>query len=185
MGTEYPKVVRREQKKVSPWLNLVEKEVLFSEGAKSQVYHSVNQAAYIAMMAVMQDGRIPIVRQYRPCVESFTWEFPGGTLDEGETPKEAAIRELREETGLETLAIHDLGCFYPDTGRLGLDSHAFFIEASNPKENFVEEEGVNVRFVTPSELRQMMHDMEFCHLPHWGIYAAAILKGWGCKFGQG
>ncbi|KAK5123780.1 hypothetical protein LTR85_002416 [Meristemomyces frigidus] len=42
-----------------------------------------------------------IILQYRPPVEAMCVEFPAGLIDEGETPEEAAVRELREETGYE------------------------------------------------------------------------------------
>ncbi|THG99034.1 hypothetical protein EW026_g3237 [Hermanssonia centrifuga] len=40
-----------------------------------------------------------IIEQYRPPVDAFAIELPAGLIDEGETPEEAAIRELEEETG--------------------------------------------------------------------------------------
>ncbi|KAK4542454.1 hypothetical protein LTR36_006706 [Oleoguttula mirabilis] len=42
-----------------------------------------------------------IILQYRPPVEAMCVEFPAGLIDEGESPEEAAVRELREETGYE------------------------------------------------------------------------------------
>jgi 8-oxo-dGTP pyrophosphatase MutT (NUDIX family) len=40
-----------------------------------------------------------LVSQFRPPVGSATMEFPAGLIDGGETPEQAALRELREETG--------------------------------------------------------------------------------------
>ena len=42
-----------------------------------------------------------VIMQYRPPVEAVCVEFPAGLIDEGETPEQAAVRELREETGYE------------------------------------------------------------------------------------
>ncbi|KAF1822388.1 uncharacterized protein K489DRAFT_381142 [Dissoconium aciculare CBS 342.82] len=42
-----------------------------------------------------------VILQYRPPVDAICVEFPAGLIDEGETPEQAAIRELKEETGYE------------------------------------------------------------------------------------
>ena len=43
--------------------------------------------------------QVLLVRQYRVPTMAFTWEFPAGLINAGEIPKEAALRELKEETG--------------------------------------------------------------------------------------
>ena len=60
--------------------------------------------------------RILLQRQYRYPIASWQWELPGGFVDEGETPAEAAKRELREETGYEADDLTSLGAFYPSFG---------------------------------------------------------------------
>ncbi len=45
------------------------------------------------------DGKVLLVRQYRPPAERFLIEFPAGLIDAGESPAETAVRELYEETG--------------------------------------------------------------------------------------
>ena len=41
------------------------------------------QQDYIAIVAALSDSHIPIVRQYRPTLESFTWELPAGLVEFG------------------------------------------------------------------------------------------------------
>src|SRR5580693_4418721 len=51
------------------------------------------------MMAVDEKKRILLVRQYRLPADKYMWELPAGKVDDGETPLQAAKRELVEETG--------------------------------------------------------------------------------------
>jgi ADP-ribose pyrophosphatase len=155
----------------------MEKTVQFAPGEPVQTYHGLTQPDYVAVFAVTADGRIPVVRQYRPCVEEFTWEFPGGTVDRGETPAAAIRRELREETGLRARRLTYLGNYLPDTGRLQIGSHAFFARTGRSAADFKPEPGLTLKFVTPAGLRAMMRRLEFRHQLHCAIYAAALVRG--------
>src|SRR5450755_291432 len=53
------------------------------------------------MLAVDEKERILLVKQFRLPAEKDLWELPAGRIDPGETPLEAAKRELREETGFQ------------------------------------------------------------------------------------
>lgn len=167
----FPKVLSRKQISISPWVDLIEKVVQFGAGRAPEVYHCVTQAAYVGVFVQTADGRIPIVRQFRPCVEEYTWELPAGTVDPGDTPEQAARREVLEETGLRLSHVVYLGNFHPDTGRIQLDSHAFYARAEHEAEGFEGEEGLTIRYVTHRELKQMIVSGEFRHQIHLAIYA--------------
>ena len=59
----------------------------------------------VNIVARFEDGDILLCEEFRFPVNDYCWEFPGGIIDEGETPEEAAIRELHEETGLEVVRV--------------------------------------------------------------------------------
>lgn len=176
MVPEFPRILSRRRTRVSRWVELVEKEVQLTPDGSTETFHFVTQNAYVGVFGQTVDGQIPIVRQYRPCVEVYTWEFPAGTLEDGEAPEEAARRELLEETGTVATDLLYLGNFYPDTGRLQVDSHAFYGKVTRV-ENATCEAGLSVRFVEHRELKEMIVSGAFRHQLHLAIYAAIIARG--------
>ena len=68
------------------------------------------------MMAVDEKKRILLVRQYRLPAGKYLWELPAGKVDEGETPLQAAKRELIEETGYRAKKWEKLTTFFPSPG---------------------------------------------------------------------
>ncbi len=66
-------------------------------------YDFIAHKGAAAVIPVLEDGRILMVKQYRNALDRFTVEIPAGGLDTAEEPHyEAAMRELREETGYTT-----------------------------------------------------------------------------------
>lgn len=65
-------------------------------------------------LPVTKQGKIVIARQFRPGPERWFDDFPGGFVDEDETPQEAVIRELREETGYQAERYEYLGYYHKD-----------------------------------------------------------------------
>ena len=54
----------------------------------------------VAMVGVMKDEKIVLIKQYRYAIGDYLYEFPAGLVDDGEDIYETAIREMKEETGL-------------------------------------------------------------------------------------
>lgn len=165
------KILSRNESVLSPWVRLVQKEVEFSPGQAPESYHCFAQADYIAILAQTPDGKIPIVRQYRPAVEAYTWEFPAGLLEVGEDPIEASRRELKEEAGLDAVSIVSLGEYFTDTGRLENKQHVFYVRTLQPNSNFVSEQGMCVAYVTLEELKARIRSKEFQHQLHIAVLA--------------
>lgn len=58
----------------------------------------------VACALVDADGRVLVAQRPQGKAMAGLWEFPGGKLDDGETPERGLIRELREELGIDTEA---------------------------------------------------------------------------------
>ena len=177
MTEEWPKVIARRTTTISPWIAIIEREVEFAAGAPPELYHAVGQQDYIAIVARTPDGKIPIVRQYRPALEQFTWELPAGLVDAGEAAAETCKRELMEETGFTARAVHALGTYAPCTARLSNRVHSFFVEIEARAENHRREAGIDVKLVTPAELAGLVASGEFVLQLHIGAIMLAGLRG--------
>jgi 8-oxo-dGTP pyrophosphatase MutT (NUDIX family) len=177
MADEWPKILSRRTIAVSQWMELIAREVEFTPGAEPEVYHAVSQQDYLAIVARTPDGRIPIVRQYRPAIETFTWELPAGLVDSGEQPAAGAVRELLEETGYPTRAIHSLGApAIACTGRLSNHIHSFFIETGERVADFRLEPGLTVALKTPGELMELIKSGDFVQQMHLGALLLADMR---------
>jgi 8-oxo-dGTP diphosphatase len=72
----------------------------------------------IAAAIIVHEGRVLMVRR-RVAEGRLSWQFPAGEVEPGESPQAAAVRETREETGLDVVAVAALGeRLHPQTGRL-------------------------------------------------------------------
>lgn len=85
------------------WLKLVEREFVDNAG-KTQTWEFAtrpSETRTVCLIAVKRDGApsLVLVKQYRVPLSAWIVEFPAGLIDPGESPAEAALRELAEETG--------------------------------------------------------------------------------------
>lgn len=67
----------------------------------------------VGIVAIDDEGKVFMVRQYRFGVDDITLEIPAGKLEKGENPYDAAMRELCEETGYATDELKLIGECYP------------------------------------------------------------------------
>jgi 8-oxo-dGTP pyrophosphatase MutT (NUDIX family) len=157
---------------------IIEREVEFSAGAPAELYHAVGQQDYIAIVARTPDGKIPIVRQYRPALERFTWELPAGMVDQGEAAADTCRRELLEETGYPARAVHALGAYAPCTARLSNLVHSFFVETGGRAERHAAEAGIELKLVTLAELAALIRSGVFVLQLHIGAILLASMAGY-------
>jgi len=83
----------------SPWLTLYEDDVIRPNGKEGKYTYA--QSPPFVLVIGYDNERFIMIRQYRYPLKREMIEFPGGSIDEGEQPLEAAKREFEEETGLE------------------------------------------------------------------------------------
>jgi ADP-ribose pyrophosphatase len=95
------------------------------DGGQPKSFYCIRAIDWINVIPVTADGEVLLLRQYRFGVEDFTLEIPGGMCDPGETPRQAALRELREETGHEAGELIELGWVHPNPAIQDNRCHTF------------------------------------------------------------
>ena len=172
--------VRQSELVLSPWATLVTRRVQAPGGLPPQEFHSFKLADYVAMLAVTADGRIPLVRQYRPALGRVTLELPSGLLDANEEPARAAARELQEETGLRAGAtVTALGRLVPDSGRLENRLWGFFTDnvSPEPAPDWQPEAELEHLLVSRRELQELILTGQFDHALHIAVIGLALTRG--------
>jgi ADP-ribose pyrophosphatase len=89
-------------------------------------------ADWVNVVALTPGGRVLLVRQWRAGTGALTLEIPGGSLDPGESPLEAARRELEEETGHRSEGWEPLGVVEPNPAFQNNRTHTFLARDARP-----------------------------------------------------
>lgn len=177
MSDQWPKIVGITRTRVSPWLEVLAREVQPAPGAATDSYFAIGEPDYLVALALTPDGRFILVRQFRPAIERMSLELPAGLREPGEDPAHGMARELLEETGFTTRAIKLIGETATCSGRISNRFSSYFIQAGRRVPDFVEEPGVSVVIVSGKELRQLMLSGEFSEQTHLGVLAQGLLRG--------
>src|SRR6478735_6708996 len=76
----------------------------------------VRHARSVVLLPMPEPNHIILIRQYRPAINRFLWELPAGSVDEGEEPDQAAVRECHEEIGQVPATVVRLASLFPTPG---------------------------------------------------------------------
>lgn len=93
--------------------------------ARVHSFYRLESPDWVNVVPFTVDRSVVMVRQYRHGSDTMTLEIPGGIVDPGETPAQAARRELLEETGYGEGSLTRLGDVSPNPALFGNRLHCF------------------------------------------------------------
>ncbi|MGW3651523.1 NUDIX hydrolase [Streptomyces sp. NPDC000878] len=142
------------------WVNLCLVDVQQPDGRRWE-YHVV-RLRHLAVAAVVNDRQeVLMMWRHRFITDSWAWELPMGLVEEGESPEEAAAREVLEETGWRPGPIKPLIYAEPANGITDSQHHVFRADGATydgpPTEK---NESDRIEWIPLSEVRGMIDRRE-------------------------
>ena len=115
--------------------------------------------ASVMIARLRPSGRYILIRQFRPPTGADVLEFPAGLIDEGESPEQAAVRELREETGYHGVILKTSPDMVVSPGIVSERCHFVFMDVDesapeniNPVHDQECSEFIEVMLVAPKDI---------------------------------
>jgi len=152
----------------------IREDLVADPGGREHPRVIISAPDWVHVLALTVEGDAVLVRQFRAGIHADTLEFPGGMVDPGETPAQAAVRELREETGFVAARWTSLGSCYPNPALQENRLHTFVAHdcrrAAEPQLDPGED--VRVELVAAASLRASVAAGEITH----GLVLASLFQ---------
>ena len=134
------------------------KDTIELPNGKTAIYDFVGHNGAAAAVAVLDDGRLLMVTQYRNALDRFTLEIPAGGLESGEPTIKAAAREVEEETGYTCGKIEPLITIRTTVAFCNEKIDIYLAtELTKGEQHLDEDEFVNVKAYALAELEEMIY----------------------------
>lgn len=138
----------------------VRKDTVRLSGGKTTEREIVVHPDVVAILPVLDDGRIVLVRQFRKAAERVLLEAPAGGIDGDETPEEAVRREMVEETGYRVDSLELLYTFYTSPGFTTEKMYLYKATGLEPGEATEETDQIEVVCLTREEAEEAIRSGE-------------------------
>lgn len=160
------------------WFSIESENIGHIKSLRKKPFYRIIIPNGVMILALREDGKILLIRQYRPSIESYTLELPAGQIDKNESPRKAAVRELYEETGYVCKKINFLSVGMPWIDRAKSKLYLFYGQGAVKSKGFKPEENIRVVPVSTEEFKRLAINGDLQQLQ---CFAPVFLAKW--KFG--
>ncbi len=160
-----------------PWLALSVQQVRVPDGRVIDNFYQLALPDFIVVFAETESGDVIMIRQYKHGARRTSLTLPGGLIEKGEAPEEAAKRELLEETGYQADSWKSLGS-YVVNGNLGCGKGHFFMAAgAKPVQEPAsgDLETMEIELLTRERLAEALRSGEVMLLNHAAAITMAMM----------
>ncbi len=152
-----------------PWLTLRIDKCQAPDGRIIEPYYVLEYPDWVNAMAMTEDGKVILIRQYRHALGRTLIEIPGGVMDDtDESPEVAIRRELLEETGYAFTHLYTLGAVSANPSTTTNLTHMFLATGGKKvqEQQLDHNEEIEVMPVTLEEVERMLQEREFLQSLH-------------------
>ena len=176
------KLLKTEYLVDAPWLKVAKETCELPNGKVINDFYTLWQPDWVLILARTAEGKWVMTEQYRHGSQTIELEFPAGIIDKGETPEQAALRELQEECGYridssttpialcapgsaQNDTVRFIGTFPVNPDRHRGKFHIVFIDGvvKAGETHFDSTEDIESFELSDEELQKKMADGTFCH----------------------
>lgn len=122
--------------------------------SKREIVEHVDSSAIV----LVKDGKLLLTKHYRNTVDDIIYEIPAGMIEVGETPIDAASRELEEETGYIS---DDIELIYSLCSSPGYSTEKIYFFKANPPFDIGNKiENLEIEFIDLERVEKLIYDLE-------------------------
>lgn len=137
-------------------------------GVVKDDYYVLEYPNWVNAIALNEDGKVIMVRQYRHAADIISLEIPGGVIDGDEAPETAIKRELLEETGYSFKTCKYIAELYPNPATSTNKTFTYFLTGGvkTHDQHLDEHEILNVEEYTVEEIKNLLKQNKIAQALH-------------------
>lgn len=157
------------------WATLRVDEVKLPDGIVKDDYYVLEYPNWVNAVALTEEGKIIMVRQYRHGADIVSLEIPGGVIDGDEAPEFAIKRELLEETGYSFKTCKLVAELYPNPATSNNITSTYVLTGGvkTHEQHLDEHEVLNVEEYSLDEVKQLIKENKIAQ----ALHVAALMYG--------
>jgi 8-oxo-dGTP pyrophosphatase MutT (NUDIX family) len=157
------------------WFSIEEEHFDHIESLQGKPYYRINLPDGVLILALTEMNEIILVKQFRPALHKYTLELPCGSIDDSESPQQAAARELYEETGYICKSLDCLGVGRINMNRNNSHEYAFCGTGAAKDPSFKGKENTQAVLVTLDDFKALVLSGQF---EEFSALALLVLADW-------